>query len=67
MDRIEDFSIVPDQYEKFDIPPVELLGYAKNCIVEVQVAEPKLPIDVKDRLVKAYLMLDEVQEFLYDN
>lgn len=48
-----------------EISPIELLGYAKNNIVEVEDRVLKLPQEYTDKLSQAYRLLDEVQEYLY--
>ena len=50
----------------FDMNPIELLGYAKNNIVEVQEITD-IPLDLMDKLKQSYLLLDEVQENLFRN
>jgi len=45
--------------------PIELLGYAKNNIVEVLASIKALPIGELDFLKSAYKSLDKVQEYLY--
>lgn len=50
----------------FDMNPIELLRYAKNNIVEVQEITD-IPLDLTDKLKQSYLLLDEVQEYLFRN
>ncbi len=45
--------------------PIELLGYAKNNIVEVLGSIKALPINELDFLKSAYKSLDKVQDYLY--
>lgn len=52
-------------YEAHPISDVELLGHAKNNIVEVKEMELSLPCEYWIMLSQAYEMLDKVQEFLY--
>ena len=47
--------------------PIELLGYAKNEIVEVSSIVHTLPQDLKDQLQVAHCYLHEVQEYIYDD
>lgn len=56
-----------DIYEPHPISDVELLGHAKNNIVEVQEMELSLPPECWDMLSQAFKMLDQVQEFLYNH
>jgi hypothetical protein len=49
------------------ITPIELLGYAKNNIVEVMEINPKLSSIYADKLDLAYSLLDDVQEYLFNN
>lgn len=46
---------------------IELLGFAKNCIVEAKEIESNLPDQYKRMLSKAYSLLATVQEYLYHN
>lgn len=50
----------------FDTNPIELLGYAKNNILEVQKITD-IPFDLMDKLKQSYLLLDEIQEYLFQN
>lgn len=59
MNEIQSFSFFDQD------SPVELLGYAKNYIIEVSDREESLPEKYKILLSVAYDMLDEVQEYLY--
>lgn len=61
--NIENFN---DVLIHFDTNPIELLGYAKNNIVEVQEITD-IPLDLMDKLKQSYLLLDEVQEYLFRN
>lgn len=54
-------------FDNFEPNAIELLGFAKNNIVEVKEKENKLPIRYKNKLSIAYMLLDEVQEFLFNN
>lgn len=47
--------------------PIELLGYAKNEIVEVSSIVHTLPQELKDKLQVAYWYLHEVQEYIYND
>ncbi len=46
---------------------IELLGFAKNNIVEVQNKEKDLPLEYAADLKQAYRLLDKIQEYLYRN
>ena len=54
-------------FDNFEPNAIELLGFAKNNIVEAKETEHKLPIRYKNKLSIAYMLLDEVQEFLFNN
>jgi len=54
-------------YEPHPISEVELLGYAKNYIVEVEQMLDKLPCKHRLKLAFAFYLIDEVQEYLFDN
>lgn len=54
-------------YEPHPISDVELLGHAKNNIVEVQEMELSLPPECWVILSQAFKMLDQVQEYLFNN
>jgi len=45
---------------------IEILGYAKNNIVDVKEKERKLPAKYRNKLSKAYALLDEVQDYLFE-
>lgn len=46
---------------------IELLGYAKNNVVEILTSESELSGAQVQKLHQAYALLDEVQEYLYNN
>ena len=46
--------------------PVELLGYAKNDIVEAQESTGDLSPILIEKLKIAYALLDDVQKYLFD-
>ena len=46
---------------------IELLGYAKNNVVEILTSESELSGAQAQKLHQAYALLDEVQEYLYNN
>ena len=54
-------------YEVHPISDVELLGHAKNNIVEVMEMSPCLPFESWEMLRNAYNWLDKVQELLFNN
>lgn len=45
--------------------PIELLGYAKNYILDVQEQRIDLPYEKENYLLAAYQLLTIVQEYLY--
>lgn len=47
--------------------PIELLGYAKNDIVEVKRLACTLPKEQLAMLSKAYALLDGVQEYIFND
>lgn len=61
MNPIDDNMI----YEPHPISDVELLGHAKNNIVEVKDMELSLPYEYWVMLSQAFEMLNRVQEYLY--
>lgn len=56
-----------DDFYPLSITPIELIGYAKNDIVDAQEPIPMLPTEYRRKLKQAYILLDEVQEYLYNN
>lgn len=50
----------------FELTPIELLGYAKNNIVEVQEKAPYLSQEYLDKLRLAYSLVDEVQKLFWN-
>lgn len=48
------------------INPIELLGYAKNNIIEAQERAGILPDEYIGKLAQAYRFIHEIQEFLYN-
>ncbi len=58
-------------YDENNLPlmfnTIELLGFAKNNIVEVQNKEKDLPLEYAADLKQAYCLLDKIQEYLYRN
>lgn len=47
------------------VTAIELLGEAKNALVEAEAKEADLPPDMGSKLHQAYRLIDEVQEYLY--
>lgn len=47
--------------------PIVILGYAINEIVEVKDKTKYLSNEYKDKLSDAYALLNEVQEYLFEN
>lgn len=56
-----------DYFEYLNLTPIELLGYAKNNIIESRWKIENLPCDYEMKLNKAYTLLDEVQEYLFSH
>lgn len=56
-----------DFFEYLSLTPIELLGYAKNNIIESRGRIENLPCDYEIKLKKAYDLLDEVQEYLFSH
>ncbi len=56
-----------DDFYPLSITPIELIGYSKNDIVDAQELIPMLPTEYRRKLKQAYILLDEVQEYLYNN
>ena len=54
-------------FDNFEPNAIELLVFSQNNIVEAKEKENKLPIRYKNKLSIAYMLLDEVQEFLFNN
>lgn len=50
-----------------ELTPIELLGYSKNNIVDAKNQTDGLPSEMKDKLSQAYVLLDEVQTYLYNH
>ena len=46
---------------------IELLGYAKNSIIEAKDKVSKVPQKYLDKLHNAYTLLTDVQEYLFNN
>ena len=60
-------TVPADDFYPLSITPIELIGYAKNDIVDAQELIPMLPTEYSRKLKQAYILLDEVQEYLYNN
>ncbi len=56
-----------DIVEYINITPIELLGYARNNIIESQSKIKNLPYDYKIKLDKACDLLVDIQEYLYSH
>lgn len=56
-----------EEFEYFELDPIELVGYSKNNIVEVKEKVQNLPHEHKEKLSLAYSLLNEVQEYLYNH
>lgn len=56
-----------DIFEYLNLPPIELMGYAKNNIVEAASKAENLPYRYTLKLRKAYILLNNVQEYLYNH
>lgn len=46
---------------------IELIGYAMNDISKAKELETMLPTEYSNKLSRAYTLLDEVQEYLYEH
>ena len=46
---------------------IELLGYAKNSIIEAKDKVSDIPQKYLDKLSNAYALLTDVQEYLFNN
>lgn len=46
---------------------IELLGYAKNSIIEAKDKVSNVPQKYLDKLSNAYALLTDVQEYLFNN
>lgn len=51
--------------EYLNISPIELLGYAKNYILETKERVKNLPQWCQEMLCETYDMLDQIQDYLY--
>lgn len=60
-------GIQEDNCYLFAMTPIELIGYAKNNIVEVQKSTNELPDEYKNKLHQAYSLLNDVQEYLFEH
>ena len=56
-----------NNFYPLSITPIEFIGYAKNDIVDAQELIPMLPTEYSRKLKQAYILLNEVQEYLYKN
>lgn len=56
-----------NEIEWFEPNTIELLGYAKNNIVEAKEKAPNLPSEYKEELSRAYSLVHKVQEYLFNN
>ena len=50
----------------YELTPLELLGYAKNNIVEAKEKASYLSQEYLDKLDVAYSLVDEVQKLFWD-
>ena len=46
---------------------IELLGYAKNEILEAMQIITCLPKELREKLHLAYILIDDVQEYLFEH
>lgn len=53
-------------WEVYELNAIELLGYAKNNIVEAKEKSMNISQELLDKLSLAYSLLDEVQECLFE-
>lgn len=54
-------------YDFCTVTPIELIGYAKNDIIDVKNTVEILPTEYNRKLKQAYDLLDDVQNYLYEN
>lgn len=56
-----------DAIEYMELNPIELLGFAKNNLIEAINKTADIPKEYQDKLHYAMKLIDEVQEYLYQN
>lgn len=58
-----------DMYSLFELQlnSIELLGYSKNNIFEAEDKVSNIPQEYREKLRRAYSLLDEVQEYLFNH
>lgn len=54
-------------YDFCTVTPIELIGYAKNDIIDDKNTVEKLPTEYDRKLKQAYDLLDDVQNYLYES
>lgn len=64
MEEIENIHVESLDYY-LAVTAIELLGDAKNALVDAEAKEVDLPPDMGSKLHQAYRLIDEVQEYLY--
>ena len=57
---------IEDINSYLELNSIELLGYSKNNIIESMERSEELPPKYENKLHKAYKLIDEVQEYLYN-
>lgn len=50
-----------------ELSPIVSLGYAKNNLIEAMDTNLDIPKEYQDKLHYAMKLIDEVQEYLYQN
>ena len=50
-----------------ELSPIESLGYAKSNLFEAMDTTLDIPREYRDKLYQAYELMDEVEEYLYQN
>ena len=53
--------------ENCELSAIELLGFIKNDIVDIKQIIVDIPQEYKDRLILAYSLINDVQEYLYNH
>lgn len=64
--QIEKVVNIMDNFYNEEISPIELLGYAKNYIIDVLEGRIDLPHEEECKLLTAYRLLTQSQEYFYN-
>lgn len=68
MDSTNEFVCLESEgFFLHEYTPIELLGNAKNSIVEAIVLSARLPEEIEHKLHEAFLLISIAQEYLYSN